>query len=364
MTANGLEGVVVADTRLSHIDDEGGRLVIRGYDVEALAGRVPFEALCGLLWRGDLPAPEEEARLLGDLGRARVRAFGELPRLGDALTRSDPMAALRCAAAHLSEEADSDRTALLLTGALAVFAAAWARSSRGETPVRPDPERSHASDYLRMMIGAEPDPARVDALDRYLVTVADHGMNASTFTARVVASTESDAVSVVVAALGALKGRLHGGAPGPVLEMLDGIERPENARDWIETELEAGRRIMGLGHRVYRVRDPRAAVLEVATERLRQAGLANDRMELARAVESAAVEILKERKPDRPLDVNVEFYTAVLLDAIGISRDLFTPTFAVARVAGWLAHAAEQRSEGRLIRPRCRYVGSLPAREQ
>jgi citrate synthase len=361
MTTNGLEGLVVADTRLSHIDGEAGRLIIRGYDVEALAGRVPFEAICGLLWDGELPGPEAEARFTRALGHARVRAFECLPRLGDAFTLSNPMDALRSASAHLSGEEERE-TAIELTGALAVFAAAWARHARGEAEIAPDPGRSHAADYLRMLGGSEPHPACIDALDRYLVTVADHGMNASTFTARVVASTESDPVSVVVAALGALKGRLHGGAPGPVLEMLDAIGRPERARVWLEGELEAGRRIMGLGHRVYRVRDPRAAVLEAATERLRRAGLENDRMELAHAVERAAVDILRERKPDRPLDVNVEFYTAVLLDAIGIPRELFTPTFAVARVAGWIAHAAEQRDEGRLIRPRCRYVGPLPSR--
>ena len=359
-TASGLEGLVVAETRLSHIDGEGGRLVVGGYDVEGLAGRIPFEEMCGLLWHGELPSPEEAARLARGIARARVEAFERLDRLGDALEAPDPMDALRTAASHLAAPSEEREAAPCLTGALAVFAAAWARTARGELPIPPDPNRSHAADYLRMVHGGAPHPARIEALDRYWVTVADHGFNASTFTARVVASTESDPVSVVVAALGALKGRLHGGAPGPVLEMLDAIGTPERGRAWIEAELDSGRRIMGLGHRVYRVRDPRAAVLEAAVERLRSSGLENDRMELARAVERAAVEILRERKPDRPLDVNVEFYTALLLDAIGIPRALFTPTFAAARVSGWLAHAAEQRAHGRLMRPRGRYVGPLP----
>jgi citrate synthase len=202
--------------------------------------------------------------------------------------------------------------------------------------------------------------ARARALDAYLVTACDHGMNASTFTARVVASTDSDAVSAVVAALGALKGPRHGGAPGPVLAMLDAIGEPANAAAWIERELASGRRIMGMGHRVYRVRDPRAAVLERAVERLRASGLRSDRLELARAVERVAVASLSERRPERRLAANVEFYTAVILDAIGLPQELFSPTFAVARVAGWLAHVDEQLAGGRLIRPSSRYVGPEP----
>lgn len=198
------------------------------------------------------------------------------------------------------------------------------------------------------------------ALDAYLLTVAEHGMNASTFTARVVASTRSDAVSVVVSALGALKGPLHGGAPGPVLDMLDAIREPARARAWLEAELDSGRRIMGLGHRIYRVRDPRAAILERALDALEAAGIESRYLGLARAVERAAVELLAERRPERRLETNVEFYTAVLLDAIGLDRALFTAAFAVARIAGWLAHADEQIRGGRILRPRQRYVGPLP----
>jgi citrate synthase len=192
-------------------------------------------------------------------------------------------------------------------------------------------------------------------------------MNASTFTARVVASTGSDLWSAVVAAVGALKGPLHGGAPGPVLDMLDAIGAPDRAAAWLEGELQAGRRIMGMGHRIYRVRDPRALVLERAMERLeaarpnKDARPGEDRLVLARAVEQAAEGVLRRRYPDRPLRANVEFYTAVLLDAVGLPRALFTPTFAVGRVAGWCAHVQEQRQTGRLIRPASRYVGPRPA---
>jgi citrate synthase len=195
----------------------------------------------------------------------------------------------------------------------------------------------------------------VRALDQYLVTVSDHGMNASTFAARVVTSTASDPISAVTAAIGALKGPLHGGAPGPVLDMLDAIGEPGNAEPWLEGELAAGRRIMGMGHRVYRVRDPRAAVLEEAVR-----PLASPRLALARGVERAAAKILHERKPDRTLAANVEFYTAVLLDAVGLPREQFSATFAVSRIAGWSAHVLEQRRTGRLIRPASHYTGAMP----
>ncbi|HEY4221346.1 MAG TPA: citrate/2-methylcitrate synthase, partial [Myxococcota bacterium] len=205
---------------------------------------------------------------------------------------------------------------------------------------------------LRLATGKAPSAAGVAALDAYLVTVIDHGMNASTFAARVVASTGSDLRSCLVAGLGALKGPLHGGAPGPVLDMLDAIGTPESARAWIERELDADRRIMGMGHRIYRVRDPRALVLERAIEKLPS----SPRLALARAVEKEAEQALGKRHPERPLKANVEFFTAVLLDAIGIDRSLFSAIFACARVVGWCAHVGEQRQVGRLIRPSSRFV--------
>jgi citrate synthase len=357
----GLEGVVVAETRLSEVDGERGRLVIAGGDVESLAGAISFEDVCARLWapyaKQALPVS-----LQASLGEARVRAFGLLDGLGDALSAEDGMDALRAAVAHVPEHSEGEgelATHLLLTGALAVFAGAWARRGRGLAPVRPDPALSHAADLLRMVTG-EVHRERAAGLDAYLVTVSDHGLNASTFTARVIASTGSDSVSAVVGALGALKGPLHGGAPGPVLDMLDGISRPERATSWLEEELRAGRRIMGMGHRIYRVRDPRAAVLERAIERLERGGLRTERLALARAVERSAEELLGQRYPDRPLRANVEFYTAVLLDAVGLDRTMFSPTFACGRVAGWLGHISEQRATGRLIRPASRYVGPMP----
>jgi citrate synthase len=366
--ASGLDDVVAAHTAISDVDGERGRLVIAGSDVEKLALASDFEtAVAKVLSAGGLPTALD----LGDpktsvdmrngtdmrsaLARARAAAWEFLPRIGDALDAPDGMDALRAALAHLRATGDDGVDALTAIGAAPVFVAAWNRKHAGAAPVAPNAVLGHAADYLRMSLGTTPTDAAVRALDAYLVTVIDHGMNASTFTARVVTSTASDLVSATVAAVGALKGPLHGGAPGPVLDMLDAIGEPARAETWLLGELAAGRRIMGMGHRIYRVRDPRAAVLEQAVK-----PLASPRLELARAVEKAAAKILLERKPDRPLAANVEFYTAVLLDAVGLPREQFAPTFAVGRIAGWSAHVIEQRRTGRLIRPNSRYVGPMP----
>ena len=360
MTNPGLEGVVVAETSISDVDGERGRLVIAGVDVEQLAAATAFEgAARQVLAAGG--APGADSLTAAAFGVARTAAWQLVPRLGDALDQPDGMDALRTALAHLRpgagpvSVATDTADAIAAIGAAPVFVAAWSRRRAGQPPVAPDPTAGHAADYLRMTTGRAPAASAVRALDAYLVTVIDHAMSASTFTARVIASTASDLISAVVGAVGALKGPLHGGAPGPVLDMLDAIGAPERAELWLAGELAADRRIMGMGHRVYRVRDPRAAVLEAAVR-----PLASPRLELARAVERAAAEILRVKKPDRVLAANVEFYTAVLLDAVGLPRDQFSATFAVSRIAGWAAHVIEQRRTGRLIRPASHYVGALP----
>ena len=353
-SSSGLEGVNAANTAISHVDGEHGRLVIAGYDAEQLAQVATFEEATRRVLEAGRGAPVDVTP--AQLAQARIRAWELLPRLGDALDAADGMDALRAGLAHLRATGDDLADAITAIGAAPVFAAAWSRKQRGLVPIGPSADLDHASDYLRMTTGAAPSPAAAKALGAYLVTVSDHGMNASTFTARVVASTASDLISAVVAGVGALKGPLHGGAPGPVLDMLDGAARLGSPRAWLEAELAAGRRIMGMGHRVYRVRDPRAAVLEEAAR-----PLSSDRLALARAVETAASKILRERKPDRPLAANVEFYTAVLLDAVGLPRDQFSPTFAISRVAGWSAHVLEQRRTGRPIRPSSHYTGQRPA---
>jgi citrate synthase len=351
---SGLEGVVVADTAISDVDGERGRLVIAGADVEQLALTSDYEgAAARVLAAGGLAIDESGLRTA--IGDERQRAWQLVPRLGEALSAPDGMDALRAALGQLRSSGDDRADAIAVIAAAPVFVATWSRRRSGAAPVAPDPELGHTADYLRMTLGRAASSEAVRALDTYLVTVIDHGMNASTFAARVVASTASDLISSVVAGVGALKGPLHGGAPGPVLDMLDAIAAPDRAEAWLLAELAAGRRIMGMGHRIYRVRDPRAAVLERAIQ-----PLASPHLELARAVEAAASKILRERKPDRPLAANVEFYTAVLLDAVGLPRDQFSTTFAVGRMAGWCAHIVEQRATGKLIRPESRYVGAAP----
>jgi citrate synthase len=368
----GLEGIVVADTAKSDVDGAAGQLIIGGYFVEQLAGQASFEDVLALLAEGELPDELGRERVRARLSEGRLRAHERLSRLGDALEQADPMSALMAALAHFPFEANAALdVAALASGALATFAAAWWRIRSGARPLAPDPATRHAADYLRLVRGAPAHDFEARALDAYMVTVSDHGLNASTFAARVVASTGSDPGSALVAAIAALKGPLHGGAPGPVLEMLEQIARPERARSFLEGELAQGRRIMGMGHRIYRTRDPRALVLETALSRLErelgetaEAASIARRVELARAVEREAEALLGARHPTRPLKANVEFYTAVLLDALGLPALLFSPTFAIARAAGWAAHIVEQREGGRLMRPASHYVGPLRSRSE
>ena len=349
----GLDDVVAAETALSHVDGEAGRLIICGHDLEELAGRVAFEDVVAMLWTGHVPNIADPRALLG---KARVRAFRHLAPLADRLAGLTPVEGMRLLLSSLPD-AEEDHPALAV-GAAGVAAAMAVRGAQGLAPVEPDAHAGHAADILRMMRDAPAAADEAQGLDTYLVTVIDHGLNASTFTARVVASTLAGILSSVVAGLCALKGPLHGGAPGPVLDMLDAIGSVENAEAWLEDAMARGERLMGFGHRIYRVRDPRADVLMAAVGRLKGRG---NRIAFAEAVEVTALKVLERRKPGRRLDTNVEFYTAILLDALGVPRAGFTPLFAAGRTAGWVAHAIEQEKVGRIIRPQSRYVGARPA---
>ncbi|HEY8004889.1 MAG TPA: citrate synthase/methylcitrate synthase [Phenylobacterium sp.] len=356
--SDGLEGVVAADTVLSEVDGQAGRLVIRGRSLDDLAGRASYEEVTRLLWDGffdNLPGDLAPA-----LAAARLEVFEEVSALDTGLLDRTPIEAMRALTARLAD-GDSLAVALRLVAAPAVFTAAVIRAQAGEAPVRPDPALGHAADLLRMLRGKPASPAEVAALDTYLVTVSDHGLNASTFAARVIASTRAGLTSAVLGGISALKGPLHGGAPGPIIDMLDDIGTPGNARAWIEQALARGDRLMGFGHRVYRVRDPRADALKGAVRRLTEgSNIMPGRLAFAEAVEAAALAILKARKPDRALDTNVEFYTALLLEALAFPPTAFTCVFATGRVSGWIAHAREQLAGGRLIRPQSRYVGPMP----
>ena len=365
-TPRGLDGVVAAQTRLSHVDGQAGELIIGGYQLKELAGRVAFEEAAHLLWRGALPSRDELAKLRREI--AELRALPEeTMRVVRAAARTPPIDALRMACATLSLDlahpddispAADMAAAKLLTARFPTVVAAHARLSAGKQPIGPRPDLPLSANFLYMVHGKEPDPIAARAIDAYWVTVIDHGMNASTFAARVIASTRSDMVSAVTGAIGALKGPLHGGAPGPVLDMLKEIKSADRAEAWVRNELAAGRRIMGFGHRVYKVRDPRADVLSKVADQLGSAALENRNLfDLARAAEQTILKVLEEVKPGRNLRTNVEFYTALVLQALGLEPRSFVATFACGRVAGWCAHVIEQHAEDHLIRPQSEYVG-------
>ena len=355
MSASGLDGVVAAATALSQVDGERGELVIAGYPVDQLAEHATFEETTWLLWHGDLPSVAD----LDAFGRglAAVRAIPEttLALLRDgARRRLDAMDALRMAAGTLAFRSDE---AVGIVASLPTIVAAYWRLRQGLEPVTPRRDLGHAANFLYMLRDDDPDPEQVRGLETYLNTVVDHGFNASTFTARVITSTGSDLVSAVVGAIGALKGPLHGGAPGPALDMVFEIGEASRAEAVLRRKIEAGEKLMGFGHRVYKVRDPRADVLAKAAERMFTRAGDMSLYTLARSVEATALRLLEEYKPGRRLQTNVEFYTALLLHGLGFDTSLFTPTFAVGRVSGWIAHAFEQRRANRIIRPQSEYVG-------
>lgn len=351
----GLDGIVAAETVLSDVDGLNGRLIIRGHPVEELARGGTAESTAQLLLSGFFP-PDDTRDLAASMGKARCEVFERvLPQLA-AIAALPPVEALR-AGLSLLPDGDDFATALKLLAAPAVLTPAIIRLQRGDPALTPDPAIGQSADMLRMLTGRPASEAARRALDAYLTTIADHGLNASTFAARVVASTQAGLGSAAIAALCALKGPLHGGAPGPVLEMLKDIGTPEAAEEWLATALARGERLMGFGHRIYKVRDPRADALKAAIRELSKAEARTSRLELAEAVEAAALATLRRAKPGRSLETNVEFYTAVLLDALGFPADGFTCVFAAGRMPGWLAHAREQETTGRLMRPQSRYVG-------
>jgi citrate synthase len=357
----GLEGIVASSTRLSMVEGTGGRLLLAGYAMEEIAPQARFEEVASLLWKGALPNQEEFADLRARLASRRRLPPATLALLREAAGNHVPvMDALRMAAATLSigrKESSPEEDALTILAAFPAIVGGYWRLKNGHEPCEPREELSHAEHYLHQIFGGEIGPERARGLETYLNTVCDHGFNASTFAARVIVSTHSDLVSAVTGAVGALKGPLHGGAPGPALEMVFEIGEADRAESVILAKLERGERLMGFGHRVYRVRDPRADVLAAAAERFYRTEGDRELYDLATAVEKTALEVLAKHKPDRRIHTNVEFYTALLLHGLGLPAELFTPTFAVSRVLGWTAHCLEQLREGRLIRPESRYVG-------
>lgn len=350
---SGLENVVAAETELSDVKGDIGELVIKGWRVEKLAASMAFEDVLHLLWASVFDELPSVQTLGQKLGAARAEAFEALP---DWRPDNDVVQYLRRGWAQEQDD-ESLGTAMKLASGGLVYTAAAVRLEAGQAPIAPDPTLSSSADFLRMITGNAPQANKARALDAYLVTICDHGLNASTFAARVVSSTRAGLTSAVVGGLSALKGPLHGGAPGPVLDMFDDIGDIGQAEAWIDHALARGERLMGFGHRVYRARDPRADALKSAAGRLPGT---SGRIAFAEHIEKEVLGKLRAKYPDRALETNVEFYTALLLEALEIPREAFTAVFACGRVLGWIAHAREQIAEGRIVRPKSVYRGPLP----
>jgi citrate synthase len=355
----GLEGVIAGESSLGKVDGERGRLTYRGYRIGDLVEHGTYPAVANLLWTGDWDPAHR-------LSTAPVP--GPVLRILKALpATTKPMDALRTAVSAWGALNDLPWPPTVVQArALTSFSpsalAAFARLRAGQEPVRPDPSLDLVEGFLYQLTGERPDSGTARALDAYFVVGAEHGFNASTFTARIITSTRSDIASAIVGAIGTLKGPLHGGAPSEVVDQLAKVGSVEHAERWINDALDRGERLMGFGHRVYRAYDPRAAALRKVAEGMEHKP---DWLELAIQVEDVALRILTERHPERALKTNVEYYAAPVLQGVGLTPDLFPATFALARHAGWTAHALEQAAANRLIRPDVRYVGpaerDLPA---
>lgn len=347
----GLEGVIAGETALGYVDGEHGRLLYRGYRIGDLVERGTYPAVANLLWTGDWDADHHLATApVPDAVMATLRA---LP------STTKPMDALRTAvsawgATQTLDWPPTPEQARALTAFSPSALAAFARIRKGEEPVEPDPSLDLVPGFLYQLNGERPDDATARALDAYFIVGAEHGFNASTFTARVITSTRSDIASAVAGAIGTMKGPLHGGAPSEVVEQIHQVGSPEQAEAWVRATIARGDRLMGFGHRVYRAYDPRAAALRKVAESMEHRP---DWLELAIAVEDVSLKVLAELHPDRALKTNVEYYAAPVLMAVGLTPDLFPATFSLARHAGWTAHVLEQAANNRLIRPDARYVG-------
>ncbi|MBK3641208.1 citrate synthase/methylcitrate synthase [Streptomyces sp. MBT33] len=366
----GLAGVVVTDTSIGDVRGLEGFYHYRQYSAVELARSRGFEDVWHLMVHGELPdAARREAFVAETVALRRlpdeVRAV--LPAIAAASGGSGPLAGMRSALSLLGAAKgfrpvydigadERRRDTLVATAAVPTLLAALHRLERGLEPVEPREDLPYAANYLYMLTGSEPEPRRARAIEQYLISTIDHGFNASTFTARVIASTGADLAACLVGAVGALSGPLHGGAPSRALDTLDAIGTPERINPWIRERVLAGDRIMGFGHAIYRTEDPRSRMLrEVAL------GFGGPRVEFAVEVERQVEAILEELKPGRELHTNVEFYAGVVMELCGLPREMFTPTFAAARTVGWSANILEQAEDRKIIRPVARYVGPEPA---
>ncbi len=365
----GLEGVVVGSTQLSNVEGAIGRLTYRGYDIDDLAENATFEEIVHLLLYGHLPNRHQLEVLKRELGACRALPEPLVNAMQNVPKTAWPMDVLRTIVSGLSlfspvnaqgEHLSDVHTAIELIAKMPTIVAAWDRIRRGLDPVAPRSDLSQAGNFLYMRTGKVPHAIEEDALDTYFVLLADHSFNASTFAARVVTSTRADIYASVTAALATLQGDLHGGAASAAFRMLAEVKMPENAEQYVRDLLERGQRIMGMGHREYKVRDPRARHLEAMAKEL-SAHVGGDRWyETARAIEDASRKVLQEKRPGNTIYANVDFYTAPVLADLGIPGDEFTCLFACGRIAGWTGHILEQLAHNRLIRPQAAYEGPTP----
>jgi len=359
----GLEGVLVAESELSFIDGDEGKLVYRGYTIEDLARDASYEEVLYLLWHGELPTRDELEAFRADMASHREVDDDVLDLVADlAAADEDPMAALRTAVSELSAfdgDADADptdreanlRKGKRITAKIPTIVAAFTRLRDGDDVVAPREDLDHAANFLYMLNGEAPDDVLADVFDQALVLHADHGLNASTFSAMVTSSTLADVHSAVTSAIGTLSGSLHGGANANVMRMLQEVDSSDkDALQWVQDALDRGDRVMGFGHRVYNVKDPRAKILGERSEELGEAAGDTKWYEMSATIE----EYMAEEKGLAP---NVDFYSASTYYQMGIPVDIYTPIFAMSRVGGWVGHVLEQYDDNRLIRPRSRYVG-------
>lgn len=364
MTGRGLEGVVVAESKLSRIYGDEGRLVYSGYEIEDLSQNATFEEVMYLLWHGELPDSQQLSELRHHLAQERPIS-GELIDLLRLLPPdTPPMSALRTSASALAafdreseamDEGANHRKALRITAKMITLTAAFGRIRNGKDPIDPHPDLGHAANFLYMLHGEEPDELSERIMDVAFTLHAEHGMNASTFSARVTVATLSDMHSGITSAIGTLKGPLHGGANQRVMEMLQAIGSPDAADAWVRDGLKRGERIMGFGHRVYRAVDPRAPILRALAEELANNSGDSRWLDISERIVATMREEMERR--DKAIYPNVDFFSAPVYFTLGIPTDQFTNIFACARAAGWTAHIIEQLADNRLIRPKAEYVG-------
>jgi len=346
----GLEGVVAAETVLSYADPASGRQWVRGHPIPELVTQFGYEGTVALLWDGFAGRGLTRTGMQATLGAARQTAFGALGAWLPGAASRPLDQAVRIALAALSDDSE----AAVVLGTLSVGVPALVRVANGRDPLPPDPALPTATDLLRMLHGAPPDPAHAAALDTYFAAMADSGLSTSSFAGRTIASTRASLASAVLGAWCAFSGPLHGGAPGPTLDLLHALAAADDMDAWIERKLRAGERLMGFGHRVYAGNDPRAEAMRTALQAI---GSAADRLAFAAKVEERVAAVVARVKPGRKLPANMEITAALLLDTVGVPREAFTAVFAVSRCPGWIAHALEQQQTGRMIRPTSRYVG-------